>query len=80
MNDIKKEMKERARLARGLTNALGYDIDNVFMDVTEYDIFCMTESIRETQDTLHKLTENINELEHLLNIIKRDWSREKHLL
>ena len=76
MNDIKKEMKDRARLARGLANALGYDTEYVLTDVKAFDIMCMEESIRETKLTIQKLTENIDELDYLLHLIKREDSRK----
>lgn len=75
MTDIKKEMKERARLARGLANALGYDVEYIYTDVENCDVICMNESIRETKDTLQKLMDNVTELEYLLYLLKREDSR-----
>lgn len=78
MTDIRKEMKDRARLARGLANALGYDVDYIYSDVENLDLLCMNESIRETKDTLQKLMDNVTELEYLLYLAKRDdVTREK---
>lgn len=76
MTDIKKEMRDRARLARGLANALGHDVDYVHMDVDNFDLICMNESIRETKDTLQKLMDNITELEYLMYLLKKDESRK----
>lgn len=76
MTDIKKEMRDRARLARGLANALGHDVDYVHMDVENFDLICMNESIRETKDTLQKLMDNITELEYLMYLLKKDESRK----
>lgn len=76
MSDVKKEMKDRARLARGLANALGYDVEYVYTDVENFDLICMTESIRETRDTLQKLVDNMKELEYLLYLVKKQESRE----
>lgn len=76
MCDIKREMKERARLARGLANALGYDVDYICTDVDNYDLLCMHESIRETKETVQKLMDNITELEYLLYLLKRSDSRD----
>lgn len=78
MTDIKKEMLDRARLSRGLANALGYDVEYIYSDVKTLDFICMTESIRETKETLQKLIDNVTELEYLLYLIKSDSSREKH--
>lgn len=76
MTDIKKEMRDRARLARGLANALGHDVDYIHMDVENFDLICMNESIRETKDTLQKLMDNVTELEYLFYLLKKDDSRK----
>jgi uncharacterized protein with GYD domain len=78
MTDIKKEMKDRARLARGLANALGYDVEYIYTDVENYDLVCMSESIRETKDTIQKLIDNVMELEYLLYLLKNEDSRDLH--
>lgn len=72
MCDIKKEMRERARLARGLSNALGYDIEYVCSDVETFDTICLEESIRETKYTVERLVDNVTELEKLLYLLKKD--------
>lgn len=75
MCDIKREMKQRARLARGLVNALGHDVEYVYSDVENFDLICMDESIRETKDTLEKLIDNVKELEYLLYLTRQEGSR-----
>lgn len=70
MCDIKKEMREKARLARGLANALGHDVDYIYSDVENFDLICMDESIRETKCTLDRLVDNVTELENLLYLVK----------
>lgn len=74
MQDIKREMKTRARLAKGLTNALSCDVEYINSDVDNYDIICMNESIAEAKNTLQKLLDNITELEYLLYLIKKKGS------
>lgn len=76
LNDIKREMTERARLSRGLATAIGFDFEYVYTDVKNFDIICLTESIRESKDTLQKLTDNLTELEYLLYLVKREESRK----
>lgn len=76
MCDIKREMRERARLARGLSNALGYDIEYVFADVENFDFMCLDESIREAKDTINNLIANITEIECLVNIARKEVSRK----
>ena len=75
MNDIKREMKTRARLARGLVTALMSDVDYICSDVDNYDVICMASSIRETHDTVQRLVDNLTELEYLLYLIRREESR-----
>lgn len=70
MCDIKKELKERARVLRVMSNALGYDTEYVFTDIKNFDLICLDESLRETKDTLQKLTDNIKEIEYLLYLME----------
>lgn len=74
MCDIKKEIKERARLARVLANALGHDADYLYSDAESYDLICMVESIKETKETIQKMIDNVMELEYLVYLIKNDES------
>lgn len=76
MCDIKREMRERVRLARGLANALGYDIEYVFTDIENFDFICLDESIREAKDTIKNLVANIAEIEYLVDLAKREISRK----
>ena len=72
MCDIKREMKVRARLTRGLANALQSDADYIYSDVNNFDVLCMSESLKEAKDTLQKITANIAELEYLLELTKKE--------
>lgn len=74
MTDIKKEMKDRARMSRGLANALGYDVDYINADIENWDLLCMNESIRETKHTIQQLLDNVTELEYLLYLLKKGES------
>lgn len=76
MSDIKNEMRERARLARGLANALGYDAEYVYTDVQNFDMVCLDESLRETKETIQKLTDNITEIEYLLYLLRKGGIQE----
>ena len=71
----KQEMMERARLVRGLANALTHDAEYIYDDVRTYDIVCMTESIRDIRETINKLIDNVTELEYMLYLAKRGESR-----
>lgn len=74
MCDIKKEIKERARLTRVLANALGHDSEYIYLDAENYDLICLGESIKETKDTIQKMIDNVMELEYLLYLIKKEES------
>ena len=72
MCDIKREMKVRARLTKGLANALQSDADYIYTDVHNFDVLCMSESLKEAKDTLQKMIANIAELEYLLELTKKE--------
>lgn len=76
MCDIRKEMRDRARLARGLANALSHDADYVYTDVESFDLICLDESLRETKETLQRLTDNITEIEYLLYLLRKGGIQE----
>ena len=75
MSDIKKEIKERARLTRVLANALGHDTEYLYADAETYDLMCIYESIRETKDTVQKLVDNLKEIEYLLYLVRNNESQ-----
>ena len=72
MCKIKKNMRDRARDIRRLTNALTYDADCVFEDVENNDLWCLGESMHETKITLQRLMGNVIELEYYLYLVRRD--------
>lgn len=72
MTNIKREIKERAWLVRGLVNSLNYDADYIRADVENYDLICMGESIREIKATIQNLIDNVTELEYLLYLLRQD--------
>ena len=75
MCDIKKELRDRARLVRGLANALGYDAEYVHIDVENFDLMCLNESLRETKETMLKLNDNLTEIEYLVYLLKKGETR-----
>lgn len=76
MNDIKRELKDKARSTRGLVNGLVCDTDYIYTDANNFDLLCLGESLREAKETLQRLTDNLKELEYLLYLIKREDSRK----
>lgn len=76
MNDVRIEIKRRAKLAQGLLNLLIDDVSTLKYDVDNDDMIDLAESIRETKKSIHKFNDNISELEYLAYTVRRDASRE----
>ena len=71
---FKTEMRSKARTIRGLTTVLKNDSDYIFVDVEDYDLIGLEESIREAKDTIQSLMDNVTELEYALYLSKRGES------
>lgn len=74
MNEIKRGVRGRARLLRGLTNVLQVDADYIWSDSSDHDLVCLGESIREAKTTLQQITDCLTELEYMLYLMKREES------
>ena len=74
MNEIKRGVRGRARLLRGLTNVLQVDADYIWSDSSDQDLVCLGESIREAKTTLQQITDCLAELEYMLYLMKREES------
>lgn len=68
--ELKKQLRDKAQFAYGLLNALKCDIDNLRKDVNDYDLVKIEESIRNTNETLQKLTLLIEELDYIFKLDK----------
>lgn len=68
--NLKNEMRKRARAAAGLNDLLRDDIDQIRVDITDFDINCLNESLRDTKATLQMLIDNITEIEYMLYLAK----------
>lgn len=62
----KNEIKDRARLSRGLVNILKDDIDMLNIDADDFNIYTINESIKEARDTLNDMMANLDELEYVI--------------
>lgn len=71
MNDIRREMQTRARPSYGLLNVSKDDVDCINIDTDNNDLVSLTESIIETKITLHKMVDNITELEYIVYLSRR---------
>lgn len=74
MNEIKRGIKGRARLLRGLTNVLQVDADYIWSDSSNQEILCLSESVKEAKMTIQQITDCITELEYMLYLMKREES------
>lgn len=64
--DIKLNMKKRARVAAGMVNLLKDDVEYLRADADDFDVLCLEESIKDTKATLQMLSDHITEIEYLL--------------
>ena len=72
MTEVRRGLKTRARLLRGLVNVLQADADYIWSDSNNYEILCLTESLKEAKTTLQQITDCMTELEYMLYLIKRE--------
>ena len=70
----KNEIKARARLSRGLVNILKDDVDMLNVDADDFNLFTISESIKETRDTLNDILTNLDELEYVVIRLKERMS------
>lgn len=75
MNEIKRGVRGRARLLRGLTNVLQVDADYIWSDSSDHDLVCLGESIREAKTTLQQINDCMTELEYMLYLLKHEESQ-----
>ena len=60
---IKNEIKERARLTKGLLSVLTDDVNLLNIDAYNLNLFTIDESIKETKDTLINIMDNLYAIE-----------------
>ena len=64
--EIKVNMKKRAKIVSGMVNLLRDDVEYLKADANDFDVLCLEESIKDTKATLQMLTDNVKEIEYLL--------------
>ena len=64
--EIKVNMKKRAKMVAGMVNLLRDDVEYLKADANDFDVLCLEESIKDTKATLQMLTDNVKEIEYLL--------------
>lgn len=71
----KKVIREKATLLYGLLTVLKDDIDMLRSDANVYDIENLNGSVRDTVETLEKMTDAVGELEYYLYLDKHNLKR-----
>ena len=64
--EIKVNMKKRAKIVSGMVNLLRDDVEYLKSDANDFDVLCLEESIKDTKATLQMLTDHVKEIEYLL--------------
>jgi hypothetical protein len=71
-DELKWDIRKRARLTRGLLNLLKDDIDCICIDADTYDLFAIGDSINEARDTIQKIIDSVMELEYAVYQLKQN--------
>lgn len=74
--ELRVEMRQRARRLKGLLNLLTDDIYHVNADASDFDLLCLEESINDAKSTLQMFTDGITELEYTLYLSNQKRSRK----
>jgi hypothetical protein len=72
MQELKLVMRGKARLSRGLVNLLKDDTDQIYNDVSVFDVISLEEAIGDTKRTTQQLLDAITDLEYYLYLAKKD--------
>ena len=76
MQELRVEMRQKARRLKGLLNLLTDDIYHVNADAADFDLLCLGESINDTKNTLQMLIDGTTELEYTLYLSNQSRSRD----
>ena len=74
--ELRVEMRQRARRLKGLLNLLTDDIYHVNADAGDFDLICLGESLNDTKNTLQMLIDSTAELEYTLYLSNQKYSRK----
>lgn len=70
MNNMKLEVRKKARTIKGLVNLLQNDATYICADADDFDLIGLGESIPEMKDTIQKLIDYVVELEYDLYLTR----------
>ena len=73
--DLKKEIKTRCCVVRGLANLLVDDVDYICADADRFDLFSIDNSIQEARKTIELMIETMAELEYAIYLKQNANSR-----
>lgn len=71
-NDIKRELRKKSQMIRGLANLLKADADYICADADDFDLIRLGVSIDEVKDTIQRLIDNVAELEYAIYLSKQN--------
>lgn len=73
--ELRIEMRQKARRLKGLLNLLTDDIYHTNEDAGDFDLTCLAESINDTKNTLQMLIDGTAELEYTLYLANQKHTR-----
>lgn len=71
-NDVKRDIKKKSQLIRGLVNLLKDGAEYICADANDFDLVALGISIDEIKDTVQRIVDNVAELEYALYLSKQD--------
>lgn len=72
--DIKRELKKKSQMIRGLAILLKDDAEYICSDANDFDLLGLGVSIDEVKDTIQRLIDNVAELEYTIYLSKQNNS------
>ena len=70
--ELKMLMRAKTRLARGLSNLLKDDAEQLSDDMNNFDILRMEETVTDVKRTAQQMIDAMTELEYYLYLAKKD--------
>lgn len=70
--ELKMVMRAKSSLAKGLVNLLKDDTERIYIDADDFDIFSLSEDVREAKRTAQHLIDTLTDIERSIRVAKRD--------
>ena len=70
-NELKLELRKRARMISGLINVLKNDAEYINTDADDFDLIGLGESVSEVKATIQQLVDHVAELEYALYLSRK---------